>query len=97
MSDLNPDGAYLIRVGATKSFVLSLKYRDNKDNQFKVADYRIKRTDPENYRQNTLYMLKKTHKHNCRGKYYLEDTKLYDTLGGLVNGYLAEKRVKHDF
>ena len=54
MSDLNPDGAYLIRVGATKSFVLSLKYRDNKDNQFKVADYRIKRTDPENYRQNTL-------------------------------------------
>ena len=42
MSDLNPDGAYLIRVGATKAFVLSLKYRDHKDNQFKVADYRIK-------------------------------------------------------
>ena len=63
MSDLNPDGAYLIRVGATKAFVLSLKYRDHKDNQFKVADYRIKRTDPENYRQNILLCSRKLTKY----------------------------------
>jgi len=61
MSDLNPDGAYLIRVGSKKSFVLSLKYRDNKDNQFKVADYRIKRTDPENYRQKIALCFKSTY------------------------------------
>ena len=54
MSDLNPDGAFLVRVGSMKSFVLSLKYRDNKDNQFKIADYRIKRTDPEQYRHSNF-------------------------------------------
>ena len=59
MSDLNPDGAYMIRVGAKRFYLLSLKYRDQKDNQFKVADYRIKRTDPENYRQNIFYTLQK--------------------------------------
>ena len=51
------------RVGATKAFVLSLKYRDHKDNQFKVADYRIKRTDPENYRQNILLCSRKLTKY----------------------------------
>ena len=61
MSDLNPDGAYMIRVGAKRFYLLSLKYRDQKDNQFKVADYRIKRTDPENYRQNIFYILQKTY------------------------------------
>ena len=43
LNEQNGDGAFLIRFGAKKTFVLSLKYTD-RDREVKVADYMIKRT-----------------------------------------------------
>ena len=49
MNEQNGDGAFLIRFGAKKTFVISLKYTD-RDREIRVADYQIKRTIKEDYR-----------------------------------------------
>ena len=50
LNEQNGDGAFLIRFGSKKTFVLSLKYTDSNDREVKVADYQIKRTMKEEYR-----------------------------------------------
>ena len=50
LNEQNGDGAFLIRFGSKKTFVLSLKFTDSNDREVKVADYQIKRTMKEEYR-----------------------------------------------
>ena len=49
MNEKKGDGAFLIRFGSKRTFVLSIKYT-GRDKEVKIADYQIKRTNSELYK-----------------------------------------------